>query len=137
MQTFLPYKSFTESAACLDRQRLGKQRVETKQILSALLGITKGWRTHPCTIMWEGYEITLAAYGLAMCHEWRQRGYVDNCGVFFLEHRGARKRPPRPHWLTDEFCLRHRSNLIRKAPEFYGPLWPDVPNNLPYLWGKS
>lgn len=28
MQTFLPYPDFVESASVLDRQRLGKQRVE-------------------------------------------------------------------------------------------------------------
>jgi hypothetical protein len=139
MQTFLPYKSFTESAACLDRQRLGKQRVEAKQILSALLGITKGWRNHPCTIMWEGYEFQLASYGLIICDEWIERGYTDNvCRVFFLEHRGPRKRLPRPHWLTDEFCRRHRSNLIRKMPDHYGPMWvDDIPMDLPYLWGAE
>lgn len=36
MQTFLPYKSFEQSAACLDNKRLGKQRVEVLQILKAL-----------------------------------------------------------------------------------------------------
>lgn len=36
MQTFLPYPSFTHSLACLDNKRLGKQRVEAKQILMAL-----------------------------------------------------------------------------------------------------
>lgn len=42
MQTFLPYKSFVKSAACLDMRRLGKQRVEAKQILMALTGESKG-----------------------------------------------------------------------------------------------
>jgi len=32
MQTFLPYADFKESAQCLDYRRLGKQRVEAKQI---------------------------------------------------------------------------------------------------------
>ena len=36
MQTFLPYADYTRTAKCLDRQRLGKQRVECKQILNAL-----------------------------------------------------------------------------------------------------
>jgi hypothetical protein len=36
MQTFLPYKSFEKSAKCLDYKRLGKQRIETWQIYSAL-----------------------------------------------------------------------------------------------------
>ncbi len=36
MQTFLPYPDFARSAAVLDPARLGKQRVETLQILRAL-----------------------------------------------------------------------------------------------------
>jgi len=33
MQTFVPYANFSESAKVLDRQRLGKQRVETLQVM--------------------------------------------------------------------------------------------------------
>lgn len=47
MQTFLPYPSFVESAKCLDRQRLGKQRVEVLQLLKALLVPGSGWGNHP------------------------------------------------------------------------------------------
>ena len=36
MQTFLPFPDFVASARSLDRLRLGKQRVETLQILNAL-----------------------------------------------------------------------------------------------------
>jgi hypothetical protein len=36
MQTFLPYPDFAKSAAVLDNKRLGKQRVECLQILTAL-----------------------------------------------------------------------------------------------------
>jgi len=57
MQTFMPYGSqYDQTAKCLDVKRLGKQRVETYQILKALLGESKGWRNHPATRMWEGYE---------------------------------------------------------------------------------
>ena len=52
MQTFLPYKDFTKSAKALDNKRLGKQRVEVKQILNALDGKSKGWTNHPATNMW-------------------------------------------------------------------------------------
>jgi len=33
-----------------------------------------------------------------------------------------------------DFHESHRSNLIRKLPAYYRPLWPDVPDNLPYVW---
>jgi hypothetical protein len=36
MQTFLPYPDFGATAAVLDARRLGKQRVETVQVLRAL-----------------------------------------------------------------------------------------------------
>ena len=45
MQTFLPYMSFDDSAAVLDYRRLGKQRVETMQILYTLLGVKVGNHT--------------------------------------------------------------------------------------------
>ena len=37
MQTFLPYENFAASAAVLDNKRLGKQRVETLQVIKAQL----------------------------------------------------------------------------------------------------
>ena len=52
MQTFLPYPSFEESSVVLDSPRLGKQRVETLQILRAVLLPSYGWQRHPVTQMW-------------------------------------------------------------------------------------
>ena len=77
MQTFLPYPSFAESARVLDRARLGKQRVETYQILRANAGLTRGWVHHPAAVMWRGHSAALAEYGAAMCREWIERGYND------------------------------------------------------------
>lgn len=74
MQTFLPYEDYSWSAAVLDRQRLGKQRVEVMQILRALAGETIGWKNHPAVRMWRGSEYALIVYGLAVCHEWVGRG---------------------------------------------------------------
>ena len=132
MQTFLPYRSFSESAACLDMRRLGKQRVEGKQIIMALTGLSSGWTNHPATKMWRGYEGALVAYTSQVCTEWRRRGYRDSIG----EWLGLLDIAPcaAPVWLTDDFCLAHRSNLVRKMPEHYAKLWPDVPDNLPYVW---
>src|SRR4051794_31489394 len=79
MQTFLPYRSFERSARCLDRQRLGKQRVETLQILNTLAGKSKAWQNHPAVAMWRGHESVLIDYGVAVCLEWLHRGYKDTC----------------------------------------------------------
>lgn len=138
MQTFLPYEKFEASASVLDRQRLGKQRVEVLQILRTLGGESAGWRNHPVVRMWRGWEHLLVDYGLAVCAEWVERGYTDTCAEkiarFDTQFHGQRDgRVPR--WLGDEvFHLSHRSNLVRKKPDWYGPVWPRVPSDLPYVW---
>lgn len=138
MQTFLPHADFNESARVLDRQRLGKQRVETLQIMTALL-TGKGWVNHPATKMWRGHEASLLRYQVCVCQEWTDRGYRDTCWGktldLALEHHIAPRFDDDPPWLGDEdLHLSHRSNLIRKKPEHYGELWPDVPADLPYVW---
>jgi hypothetical protein len=136
MQTFLPYESFYRSAEILDARRLGKQRVEALQILQALSAETSGWRNHPAVRMWKGYEGSLADYGIAICRVWKNRGHEDNCCGkledylkkynYVFEH---------PHWLGNPyFHLSHQSNLIRKDSKHYGPLFPGVQDNLPYIW---
>ena len=78
MQTFLPFADYQKSAECLDSKRLGKQRVEVKQVFNALIGRAKGWGNHPITRMWQGYEYHLLLYGAAICTEWFKRGYSDS-----------------------------------------------------------
>jgi len=139
MQTFLPSPSYAESAQILDYKRLGKQRVETKQILLAMPKTTGGWRNHPATKMWRGHEVSLCQYGLAMCWEWQRRGYKDTLHDFFAnallqyEEDGRTFMPPQ--WLGDEAIhASHRSNLLRKDPEFYGTYGWSESNDLPYVW---
>ena len=71
MQTFLPYADFKDSAKCLDFRRLGKQRVEAKQILDIITGVnpTSRWRNHPAVKMWQGYEKALLLYQYEMIKE--------------------------------------------------------------------
>lgn len=132
MQTFLPYADFELSAESLDRQRLGKQRVECKQILLALEKGSGGWYTHPAVKMWQGYETALAHYGRAVCLEWIRRGYKDSLLPFFEEYIKSNPLIVWPHWLGDPaFHASHRSNLVRKDPEWYR--W-NISNELPYVW---
>ena len=136
MQTFLPYASYVKSARVLDRQRLGKQRIESKQILQTLLGESNGWKNHPAVRMWKGYEIALIDYSMEICKEWICRGYKDNQLLWFIQKFLALNNGKyiQPIWLNDEFCASHRSNLLRKMPEHYSKFGWSEPNNLPYAW---
>jgi len=133
MQTFLPTPDFYESAQVLDRQRLGKQRVETLQILNALHDPSYGWQNHPATTMWRGHEGSLVAYGLDVCRAWTDRGYKDTCADKIRAFMTEVQTPP--SWLGDEEVHRsHRSNLLRKAPDYYRQFWPTDPDDLEYVW---
>lgn len=115
--------------------------MECKQILGALgyevlpdgtLGHrtqSKGWRSHPCTQMWKGYEQALAQYQRVMILEWLSRGYnntmlIPKVSAYLL-----------PSWASDErLYASHRSNLLRKDPEHYGQFgWTESPD-LPYFY---
>lgn len=133
MQTFLPELSPSKIAAVLDYRRLGKQRVEVFQLLRANLDVSLGWRNHPAAIMWRGFEPALADYGVAICDEWIARGYKDTCRQKILDLVTPDKNYPK-WWGREDIILSHRSNLIRKLPEFYLPLWPDTPDDIAYVW---
>lgn len=139
LQTFLPYISFLKSASVLDRQRLGKQRVETLQIVKVLTNQSNGWQNHPAVKMWKPYLHKLTEYGYIICAEWVNRGYKDTCAekIWLLTKNipGTERNYNYPDWLTEEFCLRHQSNLIRKDPGYYRSIFGDeIPDNLEYIW---
>lgn len=141
MQTFMPYSNFAAIATILDQKRLGKQRVETLQIMTTLVTGRSAWANHPAVLMWGGFEWGLLEYQRAICHEWTEvRGFKDTCyektrEVYetYLPMWG----PPEllPTWLNDHDVLEsHQSNLIRKDPDYYRPIFPGVPDNLEYVW---
>lgn len=138
MQTFLPYgANFARSAKCLDFRRLGKQRVEVKQIYLALTQDNYGWKHHPAVKMWKGYKKSLIDYGIHICYEWQHRGYKDTLFDYFDDircHNCLYDRLP-ANWLDDVKLIQsHRSNLLRKNPSWYSQFNWNVPDNLPYFW---
>jgi len=134
MQTFVPYPDVAASAKALDMKRLGKQRVETLQLLKALNGESKGWVNHPAAIMWRDAIEALVAYGVAVCDEWLSRGYRDTCREKILAYsRGGPVVTPE-WWGREDVHSSHRANLLRKDPVFYGQYgWTESPEE-PYVW---
>jgi hypothetical protein len=144
VQTFLPYSDFSDALAVLDSPRLGKQRVETLQILRALVLPEYGWRNHPAVRMWRGRLPALVLYGLISVEQWKRRGFGDttagNIAEFAPEVVGATQADLAvagwlPGWLGDERLHRsHRSKLLAKDPAHYRKYFHDVPSDLDYFW---
>ncbi|TYP86183.1 MSMEG_6728 family protein [Blastococcus xanthinilyticus] len=148
MQTFVPVADFEESARLLDSPRLGKQRVETLQILRAIELPDYGWASHPAVAMWRGRTAALVGYGLAMVRVWRERGFADSTETLIGEFAPDVVGVPQaelaaagllPSWVGNEALhLSHRSNLLAKDPEFYRGRFTELfgpePDDLPYVW---
>jgi hypothetical protein len=147
VQTFLPYPSFEDSARVLDSKRLGKQRVECIQVLRGLTVEDYGWRHHPAVKMWAGCEEALGRYAFTCCEVWVESGFGDTCAatigaelasIGITEVRTQDRLAAAgalPAWLGEEsFHRSHQSSLKRKDPDFYGARFPDVPDDLPYVW---
>lgn len=143
MQTFVPEPSFIDSVRVLDRQRLGKQRVETLQIMKALAGLSKGWVNHPATRMWRGYEYALLVYQHYTVEEWKRRGYKDTCwsktqavyDMFFDTSMYKSCDIGMPHWWGDNRVHdSHKSALVFKDPVWYNTIYPDVVGEYNYYW---
>lgn len=110
MQTFIPYPDVIESLRVLDKRRLGKQRVEAKQLIDTILDRPMpngkqrhGWRNHPAAVMWRNYLPALI--------------YYYNSSLVVFEERGGKndKLQPEDHIVIDE---------LRQA-------------DLPWWWGNE
>lgn len=138
MQIFLPYADMRKSLQSLDNKRLGKQRVETYQIISAITQRPKldgtpykGWLNHPCTIMWKNHVPALKMYLNYSIAEWITRGFNN---TMQLENY-VEDQVVLPRWFGNEkFHSSHRANLLKKDPEFYSQYgWTEDPSD-PYVW---
>jgi len=138
MQTFLPYADFQKSAECLDYKRLGKQRVEARQIINVIMQIKMGkdasdvaWGNHPAIYLWYDYLPALIEYYNIIVKEWISRGYENNMTLM-----GCPSIVKYPPWLgRKDFHDAHKSKLLQKDYEYYKQFGWDVDLNLEYVWG--
>src|SRR5690606_39634355 len=110
-----------------------------------------GWQDPEAVAMWAGYEEALACYGLTLCATWTAAGRKDTCAATIqtdfeaATHRrlirswsALRTAGELPPWLGDpDFHRAHQSALLRKNREYYLRYFPDVPDDLPYVWPES
>ncbi len=134
VNTFIPYSDFKKCARVLDNKRLGKQRVEAKQILNILTGMTHktGWINHPVVKMWDGHTKALMLYYNTIVEEWIRRGFVNNMKLY-----GIRGHIAIPWFIGNKSVhMSHQANLIRKNNS-YLKVFKNVPEDYikhTYIW---
>jgi len=143
MHTFLVSADIEASAKCLDRLRLGKQRVESHQIIKILEELERinpiekkmksweeriewreeairrskkkiAWVRHPAVLLWVGYLDGLKYYYNCHLKEWANRGY-RNVILQSYELPGIINLPA---WTQNrDFLENHRGALLKKELE--------------------
>lgn len=147
VNTFLLCEDFTESAKVLDKRRLGKQRVEARQIIDAIEGVTAGWVNHPATRSWKDHLPALKYYFNTIVTEWCNRGGQNNYALYTDLPSSIIK----PEWCSNpKVHYSHYAQLCQKDKEEYSienlksrvsvetceylAAMPDIYHQLGYLW---
>lgn len=154
MQTFLPEPDFQLTATILDSKRLFKQVVEARQILVLLgekihktkegsileefLQTSMRHKNHPVLKMWHKHIDFLKLYHDFMLLECQSLGIKT--ALYYLADKGYAyfTQEKLPKWFGNkEFHDSHKSNLVRKFPAHYRKYYPDIEDNLPYIWPEE
>lgn len=139
MQTFLPDPNFSVSLSILDNKRLNKQKVEAYQIYCCLKNLPtkkgtpyKGWKNHPATKMWKGYENALAYYYNLAIKECINRGFKNTMQPITVPDRNDIIFP---EWLgSSKLHSSHRSRLLCKDFKYYSKFCWIEPPTLECYW---
>lgn len=134
MQTFLPFPNYIRSIQSLDDKRLGKQRIESMQIINILEGksTSVAWRSHPAVLMWSGYTNSLKYYCNCCIDEWIRRGFKNTMLKYNVDYQNED-----PWWIGNEnFHRAMRARLIAKNEEYYLKKFPNDKgfNDGKYFW---
>ena len=136
VNTFVIADTPEECAKMLDYKRLGKQRVEAKQIIDTLehYDEKKGWKNHPALLMWKDNINALKYYYNCMVDEWIFRGYKNEMKKYDIKGDVVY-----PWWFHNKYVqLSHKCSLYRKNTKYYRNLTIDNEFlKVGYIWPSS
>lgn len=101
-----------ETAMALDAKRLNKQTIEARQILKAIVGDSKAWANHPCTLMYREHWEWLYSYERALEHH-----KLGNPTLAKAWSEDAERKTPPFH--TEAYFKQMKRRLFTKNPEHY------------------
>lgn len=120
-----------ETAQALDEKRLRKQIIECRQILDALNGKTKAWRSHPAVVQYEGYEPYLMNY--LDCLQLFAKGKLEQA----KDISDVTDRWFKPLFHTEPYFDSMKRRLYTKDPVHYAQ-WADLgTSDVNWYWSEE
>lgn len=140
MIIFLPHACIVRSVQVLDDLRLGKQRLEAKQVYLSLTQKDYKWSNHPASKMFidpvsqKPYLNFIKAYYNSCLDEWISRGKSNSMEYIEVDKLSKDDYPWFWGWL--EFHYSHQASLFRKHPYYYISKFelPEKYLDLGYIW---
>jgi hypothetical protein len=132
MMTFLVHGDFIINAQLLENLRLGKQRIESVQIINAIANGKGGWKNHPIVKAWKNHVQALKYYTNCIINEWVRRGHKNTIPLYELDEKFEF-----PWWASwERLHQSHRAMLLRKNPFYYKDTFEVIEeyNNFGYIW---
>lgn len=134
----MPYEDMQANALVFDDDLLRMECRASAVFLKALRGEAPGWQRHSTTKLWQGHEEALACYGMFMAQElhFRRLGGVEEGHIIRQLMPGAGDwLPEMPEWVGClDIHVSHRSFLVAKNPNHYGPQFPAVKGEVSLRW---
>ncbi len=135
MQVFRPYVDWKKSAEVLDDKRLGKQRIECKQVLKVILRKLdlirdgrRGWVNHPIVLMYfndgRPYIRDLIGFFDACVKEWKRRGFNNLINLNDIENFLERVNGSDGTPITHIHEIEYRRILLIKNLKHYIKIFP-------------
>jgi hypothetical protein len=123
---WLPYPCYKSSVYCMHRDLLHKQCRSIEEVLQ------HKWVRHPASLMWRGHHYQLCNYAMYCAHA------IDMPIDKFVRYRDKLPESAStelPTWFDDDrIHSSHRSNLLRKYPDYYSDCdWVEKPTSN-YYW---
>jgi hypothetical protein len=163
VNTFVLSTNMRESFTLLDNKRLGKQRLEAKQIIELLSEYDRtgklegGFSKHPACKMWVGHTDALKAYFNLCVREWIRRGFKNTLELYDVNEDDYSSTPCEfdgtttvfmselndaeyPLWISFPPLINsHRASLYRKDPVFYAHFRDGLDDYVDrgYLWPEK
>lgn len=143
VNTFIVADDPRECARLLDYRRLGKQRLESKQIILALEAKYEKetgadvkeskWANHPAVKMWDGYITGLRYYYNSMVDEWVKRGYNNTMKKYDMPEIKDYTLVLPWFFTCKQLQLSHKCSLLRKDPDYYSKIFPLTSEEKQYM----
>lgn len=113
MQVFIIGKAL-DTFEVLDKRRLNKQKIECKQIMNAIDGISSAWKNHPIVKSYIPYRKWLGVY------YWLIEEYTSsNSDLLMMLHYNKWLWENRPIFHTEEYFNQMKRRLYTKDNKLY------------------